>query len=335
MEREIIDKAKGINLMSYIEQVLGLVPQRRASGGTFYFSPFRQEKEASLHVSLSKNGTWQWFDHGSANRDGGDAVKFVQKLRQCSFKEAVDELLQFDGSSFENEQIQPVKTSKTDTARNRLKKIFWVRKFYKRLPNDSERLIRKYFSERSLRFYPEMGCKVHVHFKDHLSYLAFPLPEIEKLRGLELREICSLEKELGLTEEKKNRKNYGTKTLWVFKRDTSRMLVAESILDALAGEVILNDYSISLAALNGVGQVSQLEPLIQSMKPQKVIFAPDRDMPGRETELIANEICETHKVQFEALETKEKDLFRELHSGKGVNNAYNGKTRTEYLKECS
>jgi hypothetical protein len=334
MEREIIDKAKGINLMSYIEQVLGLVPQRRASSGTFYFSPFRQEKEASLHVSLS-NGIQQWFDHGSANRDGGDAVKFVQKLRQCSFKEAVNDLLQFDGSSYENEQVQPVNRSKTDTSRDKMKKIFWVRKFYNRLPDNNERLIRGYFAERGLRFYPELGCKVYIHFKEQLTYIVFPLPTLEKLRGLELREICGLDKEIGLTEEKKNRKNYGTKTLWVFKRDTSRILIAESILDALAGEVILDDYSISLAALNGVGQVAQLEPLIQSMKPQQVIFAPDRDMPGRETEFIAKEITRRNNVQFEVLETKEKDLFRELHSKKGVNNAHAAKARIEHLKECS
>ncbi len=334
MERKIIEKAKNINLMSYIELVLGLVPQRRVSGGTFYFSPFRQESEASLHVSLL-NGIWQWYDHGSANRDGGDTVKFVLKLRQCSFKEAVDDLLRFDGSSCENEQTQPVNRSKIDTSRNKMKKIFWARKFYSRLPNNNERLIRRYFTERRLRFYPELGCKVYVHFKDQLSYVTFPLPNPEKLRGLELREICGLDKEIGLTEERKNRKNYGTKTLWVFKRDTSRILVAESILDALAGEVILNDYNISLAALNGVGQVSQLNPLIQSMKPQKIVFAPDRDMPGRETELIAKEIFKRNNVEYEVLETKEKDLFRALHLGKGVNNAYDSKSQTEYLKECS
>ncbi|MBI5666272.1 MAG: toprim domain-containing protein [Nitrospirae bacterium] len=210
-----------------------------------------------------------------------------------------------------------MKRSKTDLAHNKIKKILWTRKFYNRLPNNNERLIRKYFSERSLRYYPELGCKVHVHFKDHLSYLAFPLPEVDKLRGLELREICSLEKELGLTEGKKNRKNYGTKTLWVFKRDTSRMLVAESILDALAGEVILNDYGISLVALNGVGQVSQLDPLVQTVKPQKIILAIDKDIPGRETEVIAKEIVRKNKIDYELLETREKDLLRELHKAKG------------------
>jgi hypothetical protein len=180
-----------------------------------------------------------------------------------------------------------------------------------------------------------MGCKVYVHFKDQVSYIVFPLPNPGKLRGLELREICGLDKEIGLTEEKKNRKNYGTKTLWVYKRDTSRILIAESILDALAGEVVLDDYRISLAALNGVGQVYQLDPLIQGLKPQKVFFAPDRDMPGRETELIAEKIFKRNNVEYEVLETKEKDLFRELHAKKGVINADAKRLRTEYIKECS
>jgi hypothetical protein len=56
---------------------------------------------------------------------------------------------------------------------------------------------------------------------------------------------------------------------------------------------------------------------VQSIKPQKVILAIDRDVPGRETEIIAKEILIKNKIDYELLETREKDLFRELHKAKG------------------
>ena len=136
----------------------------------------------------------------------------------------------------------------------------------------------------------------------------------KNVRGIELKEICSLEKELGITNERKKRKCYGTKTIWAFKRDTSRLLIAESIIDALAGEVILDDYDISLAALNGVAQVTQLDQVIKALKPGKVYLSIDSDGAGQEAKKIARQILIKNKVAHEVVNIKQKDLFRELHS---------------------
>ncbi len=323
MEREVIEKARGINLPAFIECVSGQTPQRKRANGMFYFSPFRTENVPSLHVSF-KNGLWLWYDHGSAEHMGGDAIEFVRNLKDCSFNEAIEILLDFDG----HELTPGRRTSRKDSVRYeqhtryshsnsaKLRKIFRVREFYDRLSDNYTTTMKKYFTDRGLRFHEEIGCKVHFHFIDKVRYIVFPLPYQKNMRGLELKEICSLEKDLGLIDERKKRKNYGTKTLWLFKRNASRLLVTESIVDALAGEIILDDYNISLAALNGVGQVSQLDQMMKALKPKKVLLSIDKDIAGEEATRIAKQILLKNRVVHEVLKIKQKDLFRELHSTK-------------------
>lgn len=315
MERDMIDKAKRANLSQYIELVLGLAPQRRYKSSVFYFSPFRTETEASLHLTF-KDGFWLWYDFGSGHHRG-DAIEFVKMYRDCSFKEAVEELLQFSGESLTISVVNNrARTEKPLTGPKKLRRIIKVRNTYDRLVKN-DLLARKYFTERGLRFHEEMGCRIYTDFKDHTNYVAIPLPNVENLRGLELREMCSLDRELEMGSKK--RKNHGSKTLWVLKRDTSRFLLAESILDALAGGILLNDQEISLAALNGVCQVNQLEAMVRSVKPGEVIVSMDNDRAGQDALTKIKKTLEEFNIACRVLETETKDLFRELHKTKGGN----------------
>jgi hypothetical protein len=321
MDRDAIERARSINLPFYIECMEGLVPKRKSPQGVFYLSPFRTEKVPSLHVS-NRNGIWLWFDHGAVECTGGDAIEYVRKLKGCSFKEAVEILLDFEGHTLTSLREMNNKggigsvnrTSRSSGNGSKLNKIFWVRGFYEKLPKNYITTIKKYFTDRGLKFHEEIGCKIHFHFNDKLRYIVFPLPYRENVRGIELKEICSLQKELGLTNERKKRKCYGTKTIWAFKRDTSRLLVAESIIDALAGEIILDDDNISLAALNGVAQVVQLDRVIKTLKPKKVFLSIDDDGAGQQANKVARQILIKNRVAHEVLNIKQKDLFRELHT---------------------
>ena len=313
MDREIVKKAKRANLSQYIEIVLGFTPQRRYRDSVFYFSPFREETEASLHVTY-KAGIWVWYDFGSVHYRG-DAIEFVKMYRDCSFQEAVEELLQFSGESYAVSVCNTGNISrKTTDGTRKIRRIIKARKTYDRLVNNGL-LARKYFTERGLRFHAEIGCKIYTDFRDHTNYIAIPLPNVENLRGLELREICSLNRELEIGIKK--RKNHGSKTLWVLKRDISRFLLAESILDALAGEVLLGDEQISLASLNGVGQVNQLEALIQSLRPEEMIVSMDSDRAGREALGRVENILREYNIAYEVWKLDTKDLFRELHKAEG------------------
>jgi hypothetical protein len=312
MDRDIIEKAKRVNLSQYIELVLGLAPQRRYKNSMFYFSPFRTETEASLHLTY-KDGIWLWYDFGSGHHRG-DTIEFVKMYRDCSFKEAVEELLQFSGESLSISAVNTVSKPKTNLGINRLRSIVKVRNTYDRLVHNDV-LIKKYFTERELRFHEEMGCKIYTDFKDHTNYVAVPIPNVDNLRGLELREMCSLDRELEIGSKK--RKNHRSKTLWVLKRDTSRLLLAESVLDALAGEILLDDDQISLASLNGVGQLNQLEAMIRSIKPKEMIVSVDNDRAGQDALKIIEKTLKDFNIAYKVLKTETKDLFRELHKAKG------------------
>lgn len=322
MERETIDKAKNVNFPSYLEVIIGARPGSRSRDGSImYYSPFREESSASMHVTF-EDGIWKWFDHGSS-RGGGDAIDFVLLYRGVSFKDAVKELLSFNGESLNVaiDRTYSIKKQATEYKRTKdmknIAKMIRGKKFFARLPqNDNS--VRKYFQDRGLMYYQEMGCRIYTSFKDHCNFVVIPLPNIENLRGVELREMCSVEKELQVGSDKK-RKNFGTKTLWVLKRDLSKMLITESILDALAGELVIGDPTMTLVSLNGVGQVSQLEDLFSVIRPDEVILCTDNDFPGQDARMIAEQIMKEKNIRYSIYETKEKDLFREfqLKNNKG------------------
>ena len=65
-----------------IESVLESLGCKKG-GRDMYFSPFREETSASLHIDRSKN---LWYDHGAGM--GGTNVQLVMLARKCSMQEA-------------------------------------------------------------------------------------------------------------------------------------------------------------------------------------------------------------------------------------------------------
>ncbi len=91
LDRDTIERAREIKLPAYLEYE-GILPQKGSNATSkFYYSPFREERTPSLHISY-QNGVWVWYDHGLVEQRGGDAITFVMKLKDYSFVEAVEEL---------------------------------------------------------------------------------------------------------------------------------------------------------------------------------------------------------------------------------------------------
>ncbi len=55
-------------------------------------SPFRNEKTPSFSISQEKQ---MWYDFGAS--EGGDAISFIEKIENCSFREAVETLADIAG----------------------------------------------------------------------------------------------------------------------------------------------------------------------------------------------------------------------------------------------
>lgn len=66
-----------------LEKVLEALGCRKGHGKDMWLSPFREEREPSLHVDRNRNF---WCDHGTG--EGGTNIRLVMKLRHCSFQEA-------------------------------------------------------------------------------------------------------------------------------------------------------------------------------------------------------------------------------------------------------
>jgi len=288
-----------INLREFCISVLGC----KALRGNLS-SPFRHESNPSFSVSYY-NGEWRWKDWGEPDesKSTGDIISLVQLVYNVTFIDAMKYLMKYEFPA------EIYKREKELEEVDKTEKVEFVRKLYftSLLPNNNITEVNSYFSNMGVNYYPEMGSVIRVDFKEKISQIITPLPNPQKLRGLEYRGIG-----------KKVRKTLGIAALWFLARDTKRMLITESILDSMAGEIILDDYSLSLVALNGVGNVGKLVHLVGQYRPEEVYLALDDDEPGRKscdeamkiiaktTPATAMYIVEDHK------KAGAKDLYRTL-----------------------
>jgi len=315
IKEEVLESARKTNLPAFLEGALGIVPVSSKGENRFYYSPFRAEKSASLHVSY-KNGSWIWYDHGSAEKVGGDAIDLLRRMGY-SFADAVKKLASFEGF---HGSVRPAKKTGQEKQRRRSKvrsadlakmeKVLFTRKVYSRLPVTSA-IVEKYFLDRGLPYYEEIGARLFVDFKNSLKFIAFPIPSPLTMRGMELREVVSATMELSV---EKKRKCYGVKALWVFKRSENSILVTESIMDALAGEVLFNHTDDTLIALNGVPQAHELEVMLQrsGLRPRKAFVCMDNDAPGREATAVVKRILLSRDIDVYTPVLTAKDPLREL-----------------------
>jgi len=324
IKEEALEFARRVDLPSFLENEMRFVPVNTKRNERFYCSPFRSEKSASLHISY-KDGSWIWYDHGSAERNGGDAIALLRCMGY-SFIDAVGKLASFEGfrGAVSTGIKAPYVRRKTkrqnhnsvssfqDNLTKKVEKALFTRKVYARLPQTSL-IVEKYFLDRGLQYYPEIGARLFIDFKNSLKFIAFPIPSPLSMRGLELREAISADMELSL-DEGKQRKCYGVKTLWVLRRSSEKVLITESIMDALAGEVLFACSDATLIALNGVGQAREIERMLDKsgLNPKEALLVLDNDGPGKEATSLVKRILMSRHVKVSVPALSEKDPLREL-----------------------
>lgn len=73
------DEAKKLYLPAIIEAAGGRRDELKSRGGDeWFFSPFRDEKTASLKAMQGRNGNWIWTDHGTGQ--GGNVIAFANVI---------------------------------------------------------------------------------------------------------------------------------------------------------------------------------------------------------------------------------------------------------------
>ena len=83
------EQANLLDLVDYLHS-LGYDPKKISGKDYWYFSPLRQEKEASFKVNKSKN---VWYDHGLGK--GGKLVDFATEYYRCNLSEALQKISSF------------------------------------------------------------------------------------------------------------------------------------------------------------------------------------------------------------------------------------------------
>jgi hypothetical protein len=288
-----IERVKQIDLSWFCEHHLGCV--RRGSPATIaYLSPFREEKEPSFTVRYYK-GRWEWKDWGTG--EAGDIIDLIQKCYKTDFVGAMTILLT---EEFPDEMYRKQQAAEEE---DKAKKMDYARRTYlKSLKCNSIEVVRKYFADKGVQYHYPMNCAIVTSFKEHKSFVAIPIPNPEHVRGLECRERNGAE-----------RKTLGVKTLWFFKRNPGKLLVTESVLDALAGEVVLDDKDISLCSANGVGNIEKLADLLKQHPFGKVYLALDNDAPGRKAEESAATIVRSAGARAIPVEDHIRAGAKDLH----------------------
>ena len=291
---------KQLDLRRFMEENLGFQCKARSGGISYYNSPFRDEKEPSFTVNYHK-GEWHWRDWGGDDRDHGDIYALVMKVCNVEFMEAARMLL---AKEFPSEYYRRENEAETE---DKERKISLARTLYTRiLKVNNIATVNTYFKGKGVNYHYQMGCAIYNSFKEKKIYVAIPIPSPWELRGLEMREIKGT-----------GRKTFGEKTLWHLRRDPKRLLITESVLDCLAGEIILGDKTVSLCSINGVGNVLQLREYLKANRPEEVFLAFDNDPAGMTARDKAVEIISQTRAGIIFVEDHTdagvKDLHRLLH----------------------
>ena len=261
-----IRRARSVNL---IEMLIGLghKPVSRRQDHALFHSPLRDDRHPSFSVSYVNSG-WVWYDFGPGTH--GDVIEFIQQQFHLTFPEAVRKLLGHpivDGP--------PPRQSRTDSNREQRRRIDQARQAFHRakasMTPEKEEEIRQYFVSRKVPYHPHLGAVWIARGEAKTPYIGIPLPSpnIHVMHGLECRALHDVPNEL-------LRATMGLKSPWILKRQNAAVLVTESILDCLAGDVLCGP-TFTLCALNGIGNVGKLPEYLTRLHARIVYLALDND----------------------------------------------------------
>ncbi|WP_447859637.1 toprim domain-containing protein [Nitrospira calida] len=251
--------------------------------------PWRVDRHPSLGV-YRRGQVWYWTDH--ARGESGTSIQAVQRLDGCSRTDAIRRLTGVEtGEPRERKGSEPPVRPATPAAPDprRSAQKAQARQLYEQArramtPERAER-IRQYWARLGLAIVPDIGA-VYVELEAGgraRPYLAIPLPRASTYWAVE----CRLLDSQGEADRLWRARTYGPKELWVHWRERpDRIVITESILDALAILTIWPEERASLVALNGVGNVRLLPALLQRAaragRPIRTVqLALDADQAGR------------------------------------------------------
>ena len=276
-----------------IESVLESLGCKKG-GRDMYFSPFREETSASLHIDRSKN---LWYDHGAGM--GGTNVQLVMLARKCSMQEAYRFIGRLDPTLVPEEEVKS-RTSGTNAIRavRDIKSDYLLNYFESRkIP---EELARKYCREIIMRNQQRNQTFTLIGFENNAGGYALKSPSGYKSTTA-----------AGITtiNDKGVRTDIPT---------SSSVLVFEGFFDFLSWQVLQSSLcpSCDVVVLNSVSNLNRASDYLRLH--DKIVCFLDNDTAGKKAfSSIKTMLPDKQIADMSHLYQKHKDLNEMLQESRG------------------
>ena len=276
-----------------IESVLESLGCKKG-GRDMYFSPFREETSASLHIDRSKN---LWYDHGAGM--GGTNVQLVMLARKCSMQEAYRFIARLDPTLVPEEEIKS-RTSGTNAIRavRDFRSDYLLNYFESRkIP---EELARKYCREIIMRNQQRNQTFTLIGFENNAGGYALKSPSGYKSTTA-----------AGITtiNDKGVRTDIPT---------SSSVLVFEGFFDFLSWQVLQSSLcpSCDVVVLNSVSNLNRASDYLRLH--DKIVCFLDNDTAGKKAfSSIKTMLPDKQIADMSHLYQKHKDLNEMLQESRG------------------
>lgn len=266
----------------------------KKGGRDMYFSPFREETSASLHIDRSKN---LWYDHGAGM--GGTNVQLVMLARKCSMQEAYRFIVRLDPTLVPEEEMKS-RTSGTNAIRavRDIKSDYLLNYFESRkIP---EELARKYCREIIMRNQQRNQTFTLIGFENNAGGYALKSPSGYKSSTA-----------AGITTIN----NKGVRT---DIPSAQSVLVFEGFFDFLSWQVMQSSLcpSCDVVVLNSVSNLNRASDYLRLH--DKIICFLDNDMAGQKAfSSIKTMLPDKQIADMSHLYQKHKDLNEMLQESRG------------------
>lgn len=283
-----------------LDKILVSLGSQRGVGKNMWYSPFRKENNASLHVDPKKN---LWYDQGAGV--GGQNVDLIKRTLHCSFKEAVRYIQNLGPISAEEMAVRKSRTV-SSSPKSTINKVRPIQSNYLMRYLDTRKipigLAREYLKELIL-FDPARRMNfTWIGFPNNAREWAMSHPEGYKRTTR--ADVTTINTEGKITPEP------SSKNVQVF----------EGFWDFLSWQVMQGAVkpNCDTVVLNSVNNLSKAEAYIKAHESASCFL--DNDEAGRNCLRAVKDLLKDKKVtDMSELYHQHKDLNEMLQASRGYN----------------
>jgi hypothetical protein len=249
-------------------------------------APWRDEKTASVSAQ-EVDGRWLFVDHGD-KQHSGSMIDLVMQIKNISFQEALDYINQNIMSSAVSRDQKKDSVKEKKKSVNALSDKMQIVKTFDKMSAKSEAILKK---ERGLSWADlyKRGARIAKILFASNGKTSIKIFYQNDSGGHELKDAKP-----GVFSGVIGHKDLS----WHPLKNSSDLLVAESLLDAVAAQKLIGK-ECSILSLNSTRMAGRAIDKIVAERPDKVLLSLDNDGPGREAATEIEAACKAAGIAVE------------------------------------